>query len=255
MRVSQDGRALIAAFEGLRLDAYLCPAGVWTIGYGHTAGVQPGQSITAAEADALLAGDLLSYGQHVETLAGMCSRHELDAMTSLAFNIGKQGFATSSVLRRHKAGDRAGAARAFGLWNKATVNGELIELPGLTRRRAAEAVCYLTPDVQTAEPMPQAVAAPASPGASKTVLVTAGSGLGAASIIAENARPAIDAIRNTAETVSQAKDAWAGVKDALGAFANGHVFTVAVLAVVVGLLIYVGVRYWRKARAGDVVVR
>ena len=94
---------------------------------------------------------------------------------------------------------------------------------------------------------------PASAITSKTVITTAGAGLGATSIIVENAKPAIEAIQNTTATIQQAGSAWAGVKDALGVFNNGHVFTVVILLVVLGLLVFVGVRYWRKARRGDVV--
>lgn len=107
------------------------------------------------------------------------------------------------------------------------------------------------PPIPVADPTAQAK----PPIASKTVLTTATAGIGAVSVIAENAQPTIDAIKTTANTVSQAKGAFASVKDALGIFANGHVMTVAILAVVVGCLIFVGYRYWQKARAGDVVVR
>jgi lysozyme len=77
---------------------------------------------------------------------------------SMAYNIGVAGFRGSSVCRAHNRGDVQAAARAFGLWNKATVGGKKIELPGLTRRRAAEAALYLEPtEAQGPDPMPQAV--------------------------------------------------------------------------------------------------
>lgn len=107
------------------------------------------------------------------------------------------------------------------------------------------------PPIPVADPTAQAK----PPVASKTVLTTAAAGAGTASIIAENVGPAIDAVKNTADTVSQAKGAVASLKDALGVFANGHVLTVAVLAVVAGCLIFVAWRYVQKVRAGDVVVR
>ena len=171
MRVSPAGRDLVASFEGLSQTAYLCPAGVWTIGYGHTHGVQPGDKVTPSQAEAMLDADLVAWAVGVENVLKVpASQHEFDAMVSLAFNIGLAGFGTSSVLRLHNAGDKIGAARAFALWNKATVSGKLVELPGLTRRRAAEAAHYLTPDAPGVKDMPQAVEAPASTMSSKTVI-------------------------------------------------------------------------------------
>lgn len=107
------------------------------------------------------------------------------------------------------------------------------------------------PPIPVADPTQQA----RPPIASKTVVSTAAAGLGATTIIAENAQPAIDAVKATASTIQQAGSAWSGLKDALKIFDNGHVFTVAILVVVVGLLLWVGIRYWRKARRGDVVVQ
>lgn len=69
--------------------------------------------------------------------------NELGALVSLAYNIGVDALAGSTVLRRHNAGDREGAAHAFAMWNKARVNGRLRVLPGLVKRRAAEAALYL----------------------------------------------------------------------------------------------------------------
>ena len=98
--VSAEGRALIQKFEGLSLTAYLCPAGRWTIGYGHTDGVQPGDKITQGHADNLLKVDLTSYGKAVDDALGACdaNQHEFDAMVSLAFNVGIAGFKGSTVL-------------------------------------------------------------------------------------------------------------------------------------------------------------
>ena len=108
-----------------------------------------------------------------------------------------------------------------------------------------------SPPIPVADPTAQAK----SPIASKTVLTTATAGVGAASVIAENVQPTIDAIKTTADTVGQAKGAVASLKDALGIFSNGHVMTVTILAVVVGCLLFVGWRYWQKARAGGAAVR
>jgi lysozyme len=197
--VSTEGRALIQEFEGLSLTAYLCPAGRWTIGYGHTDGVQPGDRITKAHADSLLSADLVSYGEAVDAALGACeaTRHEFDAMVSLAFNVGIAGFKGSTVLRLHRQGDRQGAARAFGMWNKTMVNGRLQEVPGLTRRRAAETAFYLTPEAPAAQDMPQAVAPPMPTSGSKTVIaggVTVAAGIGS---VADQITPVLNSIATT----------------------------------------------------------
>lgn len=162
MNVSDEGREFIARFEGLSLKAYLCPAGVPTIGYGHTKGVKMGDTLPSKKAaDALLAKDLVSFGGQVWAGCGSATQHQFDALVSLAFNIGIGGFLSSTVLRMHKAANFSAAAAAFNMWNKATIDGQLQPVAGLTRRRAAEAAMYLTPDVADApQSMPQAVEAP-----------------------------------------------------------------------------------------------
>lgn len=148
-RINATGLALIKEFEGLRLKAYLCPAKVWTIGYGSTGPhVRPGMVITEAEAEHLLRGDLDRFEAGVEKAVGgtPTTDNEFSAMVSLAFNIGLgspkrgvSGFLTSSVLRRHLAGNKVLAAAAFLLWVKA--GGKT--LPGLVRRRGRERALYL----------------------------------------------------------------------------------------------------------------
>ncbi len=136
------GLALIKSFEGVRLSAYRCPAGVWTIGYGHTGpDVRPGQTITLPEADALLRGDLDSFASGVERALGDAptTDNQFGAMVSLAFNIGVGAFQRSTVLRMHRAGNPQRAAAAFLLW----VKGGDRTLPGLVRRRTAERALYL----------------------------------------------------------------------------------------------------------------
>jgi GH24 family phage-related lysozyme (muramidase) len=200
--VSAEGRALIQQFEGLSLTAYVCPAGKWTIGYGHTDGVQPGDKITKAHADALLKADLVAFGSGVADALGACeaSQHEFDAMVSLAFNVGLTGFRGSTVLRLHRQDDQQSAARAFGMWNKAKVNGKLQEVPGLTRRRAAETAFYLTPDAPNVKDMPQAVAPPPPVASSKTVIaggVTVAAGLGSVADQIEQIQPVVNSIAAT----------------------------------------------------------
>jgi lysozyme len=159
--------ALIAEYEGLRLKAYRCPAGVWTIGWGETDGVRPGDKCTKEEADRWLVEDLTERAKRVrEACTIEPSPMELGAMVSLAYNIGfgdikrkVPGFLTSTVLRQHNAGNAQAASRAFGLWNKARVDGVLTVLNGLTARRAREAALYLQADDEAPMRMPQAVEA------------------------------------------------------------------------------------------------
>ena len=138
-QIGAKGLALIKEFEGLELKAYLCPAKVWTIGYGSTGPhVKPGQVITEAQADALLQRDLYRFEDAVAKAAPGATQNQFDAMVCLAFNIGIGALLKSSVLRLHRAGEYRAAAEAFGMWVKA--GGRT--LPGLQRRRAREADLY-----------------------------------------------------------------------------------------------------------------
>lgn len=90
MKISNDGVFLIKKYEGCRLTAYKCPAGVWTIGYGHTAGVVQGMTITQAQADTFLRQDLEKFEKLVEKYDNTYhwSQNEFDALVSFAYNIG-----------------------------------------------------------------------------------------------------------------------------------------------------------------------
>lgn len=174
--------ALIAEAEGLRLTAYRCPAGVPTIGWGETDGVQMGDTCTKVQADAWLLDDLQDRTRQVLALcARRPSANELGALVSLAYNIGIAALAKSTALRQHNAGQHQAAARAICLWDKARVNGVLTVLPGLTARRAREMALYLTPDDGAGQqPVPQAVEAESSVASSPIVrggVLAAGTGV------------------------------------------------------------------------------
>lgn len=141
MNINSKGLALIQAYEGCRLTAYRCPAGILTIGYGSTREVREGQTITQEQADDLLRDDLTFFENHMtKALEGIeYTSNQFSACVSLMYNIGVAAFLKSSVLRRMKDGDFAGAADAFLMWNKA--GGR--ELAGLTRRRKAERKLFL----------------------------------------------------------------------------------------------------------------
>ncbi len=133
--------ALIRQFEGCRLKAYKCPAGVWTIGYGWTHGVKPTDQWTQAQAEEMLVKGLDQYENAVQSAIGAHSTtsNQFSALVSICYNIGAGNFVKSSMLRHHKAGDYAKAADAFLLWNKA--GGKVLN--GLIKRRQAERALYL----------------------------------------------------------------------------------------------------------------
>lgn len=154
MKTNQKGVATLIEFEGFRSEAYLCPAGVWTIGFGFTKDVKQGDKMTRSEAATRLKVELVEYEQGVlNACTTPPNENEFSAMVCFAFNVGVAGFRKSSVLKSHNRGDKQAAARAFGLWNKA--GGKT--LPGLTRRRMAEAALYLEPVAIDEVHMPQAI--------------------------------------------------------------------------------------------------
>lgn len=139
MTTSDAGIQLIKKYEGCCLDAYLCPAKVPTIGYGHTEGVKLGMRITQEQADSLLTGDLVSREAAVRRLVRVpVTQGQFDALVSFVYNIGTGAFERSTLLKKLNAGDTRGASAQFAVWNKA--GGK--ELPGLTKRRAAERALF-----------------------------------------------------------------------------------------------------------------
>lgn len=154
MKISRVGIDLIKRWEGCRLKAYRCSAGVLTIGYGHTSAagapkVVEGMVITQQTADDILVHDLVKYEAAVQkALTRSPNQHQFDACVSLCFNIGPGAFAKSSVARRFNDGNVQGAADAFLFWNKAA--GRV--LPGLEKRRADERQMFLRPVIKPVEP-------------------------------------------------------------------------------------------------------
>lgn len=189
---------------GPALKAYRCPANVWTIGLGHTAGVKPGATCTADQAWDMLHRELTERTDAIKPLlTEPANENELGALVSLHYNIGHGAFAKSSVLRLHNAGDKAAAAGAFLNFNKARVNGVLTVLRGLTARRTAEAALYLKPDEEAwREPMVQAVE-PEQKAVASTRVLTGGAtaGLGVLGAVGE----AKEALGPVGETVATAK--------------------------------------------------
>lgn len=142
--VTKAGLDLIKQFEGLELKAYPDPASggdPWTIGYGHTGPeVKPGLVWTQAQANNAIADDVAKFSNGVADLIGHAptTDAQFSAMVSLAYNVGLGNFKNSTLLKLHKAGAYLSAAEEFSRWNKAA--GKV--MPGLTRRREAEAAMY-----------------------------------------------------------------------------------------------------------------
>ena len=146
--------AFIKNFEGLSTKAYPDSKGIPTIGYGHTKGVRLGDVITEAEALRIFKADLAAFGRAIDSRAAAdgikLNQNEFDALCSFAFNLGAANLFGSTLWRKLKAGDHAGAANQFPRWDKAEVRDprtkELITitLAGLTRRRAAERALFLS---------------------------------------------------------------------------------------------------------------
>jgi lysozyme len=143
--VNDAGVALVKEFEGFRAQAYLCPAGVWTIGYGHTRGVTRGDCVTKARAEALLAQDMAEAGAAVEQLITVpLTDNQLAALTSFVFNLGARALAASILRKKLNAGKYDAVPAELARWTKATDphTGKKRELEGLRRRRAAEAALW-----------------------------------------------------------------------------------------------------------------
>lgn len=140
MKTSQIGIDLIRQFEGERLSAYLCPAGIPTIGVGHTGpDVHMGMRITAAQSEALLKQDLAKFETGVEKLVTHpITQDQFDALVSFSFNLGLGALKGSTLLKKLNAGDFQGASNEFSKW----VNAGGQRLQGLVRRRAAEQMLF-----------------------------------------------------------------------------------------------------------------
>lgn len=138
---SQKGIDLIKEFEGFRARAYMCPANVLTIGYGHTKSCQPGQVISMARGEQLLKEDLKRFENAVNVLVKVpLNQNQFDALVSFAFNVGVNAFKNSTLLRVLNQGNYDRASSELMRW----VNGGGKKLPGLVRRRKAEKALFLS---------------------------------------------------------------------------------------------------------------
>ena len=136
MKVSQDCIQLVKHFEGFEDTAYLCPANVWTIGYGRTRNVKEGDKITEPQAERDLLEELEEFKHQVlDSVKVELKQNELDALTSWTYNLGVGNLNSSTLLKKLNAGSKDEVPAEMLRWNKA--GGKV--LAGLTKRREAEA--------------------------------------------------------------------------------------------------------------------
>lgn len=150
MKLSAKGAALIKSFEGCQkargdgaFVPYICPAGVLTIGWGHTNAhgrhFAVGEVWSQAECDQAFVDDMGAYEAAVLGMVRVpLHQHQFDALVSFAYNCGPANLHASTLLRKLNAGDFAGAAQEFPKWCRG--NGQVLK--GLVRRRAAEALFF-----------------------------------------------------------------------------------------------------------------
>lgn len=141
MKASVDAYELIKQFEGLRLEAYLCPAGIWTIGYGHTSGVSPNSFITIQEADEYLHRDVAAIEMQLNKLNLSLRQYQWDAIVSFVFNVGIGNFKASTLLAKIRINpDDNSIIDEFLRWVYA--NGKVMR--GLQKRRLTEMKLYFS---------------------------------------------------------------------------------------------------------------
>jgi len=139
MKISQEGIELIKKFEGCRTESYRCSANVPTIGYGHTAGVKDGDSCTQAEAESILAEDLVEFEDYVNDLVTVeLTPSQFSAVVAFTFNLGPKNLSESTLLKLLNLEKYDEIPAQFKRWNKA--GGKVLD--GLIRRREAEAEMF-----------------------------------------------------------------------------------------------------------------
>ena len=139
MKATNYATLLIKSFEQLRLNSYLCPAGVWTIGYGHTDGVNQGMLITEKTADAFLNQDIRNAEHSINQMDAELTQEQFDALVSFVFNVGVRAFNVSTLRKKIlKNPNDPSIADEFRRWVYA---GDK-KLPGLIKRREQEIKLY-----------------------------------------------------------------------------------------------------------------
>jgi lysozyme len=201
MKMSQEGiNKLLKPFEGCKLVSYRCPAGIWTIGIGHTSAaglpdVMAGLKITEDQANSILRADLVKFESYVNTMVKVpLSQNQYDVLVDVAYNIGPAALKNSTLLKRVNAKEFNKVPDELLKWTK----GGGKTLPGLVRRRHAEIAWWnesladddqelrITPDI-----VPSKTMAKSKQGNAAIVSGALGA-LGAAKEIAAQAQEASD---------------------------------------------------------------
>ena len=141
MTTNHAGLLIIKKFEGCKLTAYKCPAGVWTIGWGHTGNVQEGDKITLAQAETLLRMDLVSREKWLSMLNLKVNENQFSALISLIYNIGQGNFRKSPVYKLVSVNPNDPAIKMAFLRH---VYAAGKKLPGLEKRRLEEIELYFS---------------------------------------------------------------------------------------------------------------
>lgn len=237
MNTSKAGLDLIKQFEGLRLKAYKCPADVWTIGYGHTSAagqpaVKSGMSITEAQANKILAADLGQYEDAINNSVKVdLTQNQFDALVSFVYNVGIGAFQKSTLLKKLNANQYDAVPGELMKWTK----GGGKELPGLVRRRRAEAALWR--GVNDDAPIKQdARIEPDAPKPPKTMVQSKEGNAAILTGVASGATAAAEVSRQVKET----GDSLTSVIDML----KNPTFIVLMLVVIAAAAIW----YWRWQR-------
>ena len=139
MKISEEGKALIKKFEGCELEAYKCPAGVWTISFGFTKDVKEGDVWSQSHAEEMLDIELEEYEEYVTDLVDVpLNENQFSSLVAWCYNLGPTNLVQSTLLSKLNAGLYEDVPHEIKRWNKA--NGEILE--GLVRRREAEALLF-----------------------------------------------------------------------------------------------------------------
>ncbi len=255
--LSPEGAGLIKHYENCLhptragyFKPYICPAGVLTIGWGHTNNhgrrFNANTIWTQAQCDAAFEEDMRGFEAAVRRLVKVeLSQHQFDALVSFSYNCGDGALSGSTLLRKLNKGDHAGAAREFMKWT----HGGGRELPGLVKRRASEAQLFKSvpcdryaehdPVKTVEEPMGQAVEAPAPPKS----IVESKNAIGASTIGTATVGEAVDKVNEHLEKLNTAKEDASniGIFDGVGAALHDPKFLL-----LLGVLAIVGFLIWDR---------
>jgi lysozyme len=139
MKISEDGLELIKKFEGCETNAYQDSVGVWTIGFGHTKGVEEGQTCSIEDAESMLADEMDEYEGYINNMVKVgLQQHEFDSLVAWVYNLGPTNLGESTMLKVLNGGQFDRVPDEMNRWTRA--GGEILE--GLVRRRQAESLMF-----------------------------------------------------------------------------------------------------------------